>query len=142
MRAGAALVVLLSCAHVYAQGYPSKSIRYLVPDSAGGGNEWSNRASLCPGHHRRVIHEGLALLGGTAPDGLTFRVGRREGVDVAIDVRVKAIRRGWGLRERGGSGQAGGKQKPQRMRRGPEKRSNGHIGRLDKKSRAGPAQDG
>jgi hypothetical protein len=46
--------------------------------SAGGGDERWNRLSLCPAHHRPVVHGGRARVEGVAPDGLVFKVGRRE----------------------------------------------------------------
>ncbi|MGH9868369.1 MAG: HNH endonuclease signature motif containing protein [Candidatus Polarisedimenticolia bacterium] len=49
---------------------------HLVFRSAGGGDELTNRESLCLFHHLRGIHRGLAAARGRAPLGITWRLGR------------------------------------------------------------------
>ncbi|MGH9870477.1 MAG: HNH endonuclease signature motif containing protein, partial [Candidatus Polarisedimenticolia bacterium] len=49
---------------------------HLVFLSAGGGQELTNRESLCWFHHHVGIHGGLAKARGTAPLGITWRLGR------------------------------------------------------------------
>ena len=48
---------------------------HVVYRSAGGSDEPSNRRTLCASCHHHLVHAGKVVIGGTAPDGLTFLVG-------------------------------------------------------------------
>ncbi|MBW2274390.1 MAG: HNH endonuclease [Deltaproteobacteria bacterium] len=47
--------------------------------SAGGSDLLSNRTTLCAAHHQRGVHAGRMRCSGSAPDGLRFELGLREG---------------------------------------------------------------
>jgi hypothetical protein len=47
--------------------------------SNGGGDEPENLTTLCAFHHLRGVHGGTVRVKGTAPDGLLFELGLREG---------------------------------------------------------------
>src|SRR5262245_52888176 len=49
---------------------------HVVPRSHGGKNGLTNEETLCPFHHLRGIHGGLAAARGKAPLGVTWRLGR------------------------------------------------------------------
>jgi hypothetical protein len=51
-------------------------VHHIVYKSQGGSDDPSNLTSLCPFHHRMVVHGGRATLTGTAPLGLHWRIGR------------------------------------------------------------------
>jgi len=51
---------------------------HLVYRSRGGNNTSANRICLCRFHHQRGEHGGLSSCVGTAPLGITWRLGRRE----------------------------------------------------------------
>ena len=44
-----------------------------------GGDEPTNRVSLCAFHHQRCLHVGLMRIRGRAPHGLVFELGLRRG---------------------------------------------------------------
>ena len=51
---------------------------HIIYRSRGGTDEASNRVCLCRFHHQQGEHGGLAAVEGTAPLGLTFRLGKPE----------------------------------------------------------------
>jgi hypothetical protein len=51
---------------------------HVVYRSQGGGDDASNRTTLCRFHHQRGEHGGLASCSGQAPLGLDWRLGRDE----------------------------------------------------------------
>ena len=57
---------------------------HIVYRSRGGGHDETNRVSLCCFHHQRGEHGGLMQVRGSAPTGLTWRLGRD---DVAVAYR-------------------------------------------------------
>jgi hypothetical protein len=48
---------------------------HIIPRSAGGSNDLSNRTTLCAWHHLRAVHGGLARAAGCAPDGIEWELG-------------------------------------------------------------------
>ena len=52
---------------------------HIVFRSAGGGDEPANLTTVCAFHHQRGVHAGRIGIHGTAPDGLVFELGLREG---------------------------------------------------------------
>ncbi len=88
MRGVAGIALVAACAlhadGAYAQNYPSKPIRYLVPDSAGGGNDTIGRIfaeGLTEVFGQQVVVEnragagttiGLAIGAKATPDGYTI----------------------------------------------------------------------
>ncbi|MBI5504484.1 MAG: HNH endonuclease, partial [Deltaproteobacteria bacterium] len=48
---------------------------HIVPRSAGGTNELTNRTTLCAWHHLRAVHGGLARATGQAPDAIDWELG-------------------------------------------------------------------
>lgn len=57
---------------------------HVVYRSRGGGDDATNRVSLCRFHHQRGEHGGLMQVRGRAPTSLTWRLGR---ADVAVAYR-------------------------------------------------------
>lgn len=52
---------------------------HVVFRSAGGSDELENRTTLCAFHHLRGVHAGRVRCTGSAPSGLRFDLGLREG---------------------------------------------------------------
>ncbi|MFN2426492.1 MAG: HNH endonuclease [Candidatus Binatia bacterium] len=52
---------------------------HIVPRSAGGTNEMTNRTTLCAWHHLRAVHGGLATATGAAPDAIDWELGLAAG---------------------------------------------------------------
>jgi hypothetical protein len=52
---------------------------HVVFRSVGGGDELANRTTLCAGHHLRGVHAGRVRVIGSAPKGLRFELGLRQG---------------------------------------------------------------
>jgi hypothetical protein len=52
---------------------------HIVFRSAGGGDDESNRTTLCAWHHLRGVHAGRVRVRGRAPERLRFELGLREG---------------------------------------------------------------
>jgi hypothetical protein len=61
--------------------------------SAGGGNEESNRTTLCAWHHLRGVHGGRIRIRGTAPDRLRFDLGLRTGLPPLLSFRGDSLER-------------------------------------------------
>jgi hypothetical protein len=57
--------------------YRNLQDHHVVFRSAGGGDELTNRTTLCAYHHQRGVHAGRVRVFGTAPDGLRFELGLR-----------------------------------------------------------------
>ncbi|MEE9282419.1 MAG: HNH endonuclease, partial [Myxococcota bacterium] len=58
---------------------------HIVPRSQGGGDEDSNRLTLCVSHHLRGVHGGTLEITGKAPDELLFKLGiRPDGPPLAV----------------------------------------------------------
>jgi hypothetical protein len=55
--------------------------------SAGGSNEPANRVTLCAFHHLRGVHAARLRCAGSAPDGLTWQIGIRQGVAPLVTYR-------------------------------------------------------
>jgi hypothetical protein len=52
---------------------------HLLFRSHGGGNEQGNRIAVCAWHHLRALHAGLVRASGTAPAGVRWELGLRNG---------------------------------------------------------------
>jgi hypothetical protein len=50
---------------------------HIVPRSRGGSDDDRNLVALCAFHHLHGVHQGYLRVSGSAPDGLTWVIGRR-----------------------------------------------------------------
>jgi len=67
------------CAVPGCSSHRNLQVHHVVFRSRGGSDAPENRIALCAWHHQRGIHGGLVRCTGTAPDGLRFELGLREG---------------------------------------------------------------
>jgi hypothetical protein len=75
--------------------YRNLQDHHIVYRSQGGSDDLSNRTTLCAWHHLRGEHEGRIRVTGTAPEGLHFELGLREGQPslASYDARERQARR-------------------------------------------------
>jgi len=59
--------------------YRSLHAHHIVFRSHQGSDELANLTTMCAWHHQRGVHAGLVRCTGTAPDALSFELGRRVG---------------------------------------------------------------
>jgi hypothetical protein len=67
------------CAVPGCTGYRNLHDHHIVFRSAGGSDALDNRVTLCAWHHLRGVHLGIIGCRGTAPGGLRFSLGLRDG---------------------------------------------------------------
>jgi hypothetical protein len=67
------------CTAPACSSYRSLQDHHIVFRSKGGSDALANRTTLCAWHHLRGVHAGRMRCSGTAPDGLRFELGIREG---------------------------------------------------------------
>jgi len=60
---------------------------HVVFRSAGGGEDESNRTTVCFEHHIEGIHQQLIRCRGQAPDGLLWELGLRAGGEPLVSYR-------------------------------------------------------
>ncbi|MFN2425886.1 MAG: HNH endonuclease signature motif containing protein [Candidatus Binatia bacterium] len=74
--------------------YANLHDHHIVPRSAGGSNEQSNRTTLCAWHHLRAVHGGLATATGQAPDAIDWELGLAHGRKPLLRLRGDRYFRG------------------------------------------------
>jgi tripartite-type tricarboxylate transporter receptor subunit TctC len=84
MGAAAALVMAIVCCEIYAQNYPARVVRFIIPDAAGGGMDTIGRLTaegLAEAFGRQVIVDnrpgagttlGIGIAAKAPPDGYTL----------------------------------------------------------------------